>query len=66
MGWIRAAGWFDQLGLSGLACKRNAVYSLDVFETKQSGFASYHVPGDDSASGMNPNQSNYYLPGGLP
>ena len=66
MGWRRTAGWFHRLVLSGLACKRNAVYSFDVFETKRPGLASYHAQGGEAASGMNPILSSHNLPGGLP
>lgn len=66
MGWRRTAGSFHQLVLSGFACKRNAVCSFDVFETKRSGFASYYVHGDEAVSGMNPKLPSHNFPGGLP
>ena len=66
MGWSRTAGWFHQLVLSGLACKRNAVYSFDVFETNRSGFASYHAQGGEAVSGMNHKLPSHNFPGGLP
>lgn len=62
----KKAGWFHQPVLSGLACKRNGVYSSDVFETKYPGFASYHLQGGEAESGMYPKLSSHNLPGGLP